>query len=140
MKNTEAILAGAIILTILANLSKPDTKKQSVILLSQAIRAKIKHASKTTYAEAADTAFNVAKEESKKEELLLDIGIIIETIAFDLLDEMKTYYGNNIITLIERAASKVTITELEHDMKRKSYDIADLIVNAIKEEARKIQC
>jgi hypothetical protein len=137
--NSEAIIAGAIITTILKNLSEPSSKKQSVILLVQAIRAKIKHEDKTIYGAAADNAFDTAKEMSKKENLLLDIGIIIETIIFGLTEEMKKYYGNNIITLAERASSKITIDRLEPEMKRKSYEIADLLIDSIKKEVEKIK-
>jgi hypothetical protein len=137
--NAEAILAGAIIVSIMNNLSEPSLKKRSVILLFQAIRAKIRGADKKIYGTAADNAFKIAREASKKENLLLDIGIIVESIVFSLTDEMKECYGPNIISLTERASSKVTIDELEPTMKKKSYEVADLLITAIKEETRKMK-
>lgn len=123
-KDLQAGITGAYIVMLLSHLSIEDRHKGSVIKMRDRIMSKLLTLPKTV-AKLADKAYESTKERYKDEEIELDIGILIETLAFNKEEYMKEFYGGDIISLVERASIKIQLDGLTSKQMRDSYGIAD---------------
>ena len=128
MKTNElqAGITGAYIVMLLYHLSNEDKHKGSVIKLRDKLTQGLIKLPRMV-AKLADKAYEKTKVRYSNETVELDIGILIETLAFNKEKYMKEFYGNDIISLVERASVKLQLDGLTQKQIRDSYDVADQI-------------
>jgi hypothetical protein len=126
----QASITGAFILVLLFQLTRSDYNRASVIRLNQRIRKILREQSKVDRV-LADEAYETIKLKYLEDKIELDIGILIETLAFNKEDYMKQLFGNDIITYVERAAAKITLPDLTPKQRKDSYMIADELKDSL---------
>jgi len=127
---------GAMILVLLNHLDKKDITKESVIRLRTVLSGTLRKLSREV-AVIADNAFDTVRDRHKERKLELDIGIVIESLAFSKQAYMQEIFGMNIISLVERCAYKITVSGLTKQQGRDSYDISDELKESIEKETYK---
>ena len=126
----QATITGALILVLLKQLDTEDSHKGSVIKLIQRLAGVLKKTDKK-HSVLADKAFNIVREKYQDAKLELDIGILIEGLAFNKMTYMQELFGIDIVNLVERAAYKITIPNLTQQQGKDSWMIADELKEAL---------
>ncbi len=127
---TQAVLAGAFIRAFLTHLDKHDYNRLGVIRLRQHLSGILKKAP-NELAGVAVEAYEELASKYKDEQIQLDLGILIEAIAFNKQETMEDLFGSQVITLIERASAKITLDGLTTKQRKDSYRVADEVKEAI---------
>ena len=127
---TQAVLAGAFIRAFLTHLDKHDYNRAGVINLRQRLSGILMKAP-NELAGVAVEAYEELASKYKDEQIQLDLGILIEAIAFNKQESMEDLFGSQVITLIERASAKITLDGLTTKQRKDSYRVADEVKEAI---------
>ena len=122
----QAYITGAYIIMLLNHLSKEDSRKGSVIRLRNSLIYKLIKTPEVVSA-LVDRAYNLTREKFKDEKVELDIGILIESLAFNKEDYMKEIFGANIIDLVSRASIKIQLDTLTAKQSKDTYLVADIM-------------
>ncbi len=127
---TQAVLAGAFIRAFLTHLDKHDYNRAGVINLRQHLSGILMKAP-NELANIAVEAYEELASKYKDSQIELDLGILIEAIAFNKQKSMEDLFGSQVITLIERASAKITLDGLTTKQRKDSYRVADEVKEAI---------
>ena len=128
----QACLTGSFIVVLTTHLNKHDLNRASTIRMNQRLRKVLRQQDKRLMS-LADGAYAVVRDRHVKANLQLDVGILIETLAFNKIDAMKLLFGNDVITLIERCSAKVTLSSLTETQRRNSYKISDELIKSVED-------
>jgi hypothetical protein len=120
----QASITGSLILVLLSRLDKEDRHKASVIRLEQRIR-KILRCQPSSDGKLGDKAYDAVKAMHVDDNIEIDIAMIVEALAFNKEEYMKQLFGKDILSFIERAASKVTVPDMTKQQGKDSYMFAD---------------
>ena len=120
----QSAISGAYIVMLLQHLDKHDGTRASVIHLRDRIMGKLVYLPNLV-SKLADEAYDLTKQRYIDKKIGMDIGILIETIAFNKEEYMKKFYGNDFITLVSRASVKLQLDGLTPKQMKDTYRVAD---------------
>ena len=126
---TAHVVAGIMsgILLTHADMSKGVSARLHSELLTHTTRFK-KSASDKVLMQTASIAYETIK--TLDEEILKETShaVILETIAFDFEPELKEYFGNNFLSLVDRYAMKASVNA------GASYEVAEQIKKTVRKK------
>lgn len=126
----QATITGSLILKLLNHLDKEDRHKGTAIKLTQRLSGVLEKLPNKR-GKLADDAYKIVEEKYKDTKLELDIGILIEGLAFNKMAYMQELFGMDIISLVEKAAYKITLPNLTQQQGKDSWMITDELKKAL---------
>jgi len=124
-RELQSAISGAYIVMLLDNSSEQDKHKGSVIRLRDKIMGKISNGRYNVVASLANKAYELTKQRYSNEKVEMDIGVLVETIAFNKEKYMKDFYGNDFLSLVSRASVKLQSDGLTIKQSKDTYRVAD---------------
>lgn len=133
VRNKQAIICGSFIAYLLSLHDKAEQSKGSIIKLRQYILKQTRNVRNIKMVEASNIAWDSVVAKHKDEHLAIVPALVIESLAFSFEEQLKEFFGNDILNLVVRYSEKFQISNI-NDFAKDSYIVAD----SLKDATRKV--